>query len=135
MGEGGFRHKLVMGSGAALIGINSILSNPNQVSNTESANQRNPGATFFCKYMFYIHTICLMHLQRRQEREERQNEGKVQYVTKDVSWLHISNVVSACYVCWPTPVSRAAAGSLDLWFVFFIGAARLGRTKLLRKQN
>lgn len=108
-----------MGSGTALIGIKSILSNLTQVSTTESANQRNPGATFFCEY-FYIHTICLMHLRWRQEREERQNKGKVQYVTKDVSWLHTSSVVSACYVCWPTPVSRAATGSLDLWFVFLL---------------
>lgn len=75
-----------------------------------------------------------MGMQWRQEREERQKEGSVLYVTKDMSWIHTSNTVSTWYKCWP---AEAAAGSLDLWFVF-IRAARLGETQLLgndRKQN
>lgn len=79
--------------------------------------------------------MCFMQMQRRQEREERQNKGKVQYVTEDVSWIHTSNTASTRYVCWPAPGSRAAAGSLDLRFFFFIGAVRLGGTQLLGKQN
>lgn len=81
--------------------------------------------------------MCFKGMLWRQEREERQSEGKVQCVTKDMSWIHTSNIVSTWYVCWP---AEAAGQPQEVWIcgLFLIGAARLGGTQLLgnrRKQN
>lgn len=52
-----------------------------------------------------------MGMQWRQEREERQKEGKALYVTKDMSWIH-SNIVNTWYACWPT---EAAGQPQEVW--------------------
>lgn len=76
--------------------------------------------------IFYKDTVCFMHLQRRQEREERQHKGNVQYVTKDVGFTPATLCVPVLHV---GPLQ--SAGRLqEVWIcgLFFIGAARLGRT-------
>lgn len=111
-----------MSSGTELIGISNILSNLNQASDTESANQENSGAAFFGSY-FFIKIRCVSRTFSGDRKGMSDN-------TRERYRLASHQQPYVCLFCVSAHSSQQGGCRKfgTVFFFFFIGAARLGRT-------